>query len=242
MNEAEGEKKIDLVLGIILMLLALLSDGTDALAAAAFAIPVLGQITYLLNAFLISPVVWAIIQFSFIMKMGFAGRVGLMNLTGGILNVIGIPGSETLATSIAIWFANHPKAAAVAQVATGKVGAAGGKAAAAEKAGAVAGGGAVAEKTAAGAAGAARAERGAEAAVEAERGVAGAERAAVSEGRAAEGAPREPGKGVSEEAMGVKPEEAENLPRKLLEEFPEAKREEEAESEGEGEEELPKAV
>ncbi len=129
---AEQEKPFGTVDIVFLVMIAGLSDVADLITDLVFAVPVVGQAIYLVNAFLISPLVWATIQFWFIMKVGF-GAPGLVNLAGGVGNIIGIPGSETLTVIIAIQIANHPKAAAIAS-AVSPAGVAGtaGKAAAAE--------------------------------------------------------------------------------------------------------------
>lgn len=96
-----------------LVILAAISDIADLLTDLLFPVPILGQIIYILNAFLFSPLVWATIQIWFIMKIGF-GAPGLINVAGGIGNVIGIPGSQTLAVIIALYLANNPTAREIA--------------------------------------------------------------------------------------------------------------------------------
>ncbi len=125
----EQEKPFDIVLIVFLMIVAVISDVSDilsdVLSLGTFGIP------YVLNTFLISPISWAVIQGTFIMKLGFVGgagsRVAAANITaalGGILNEANIPiFPETITTAIGIWMANHPKAAAVAAVAAGGAGA-----------------------------------------------------------------------------------------------------------------------
>lgn len=120
--DGEAEKPFDTVAIILLIFIAGTSDAADLVSVLIFPVPAIGQIVYFGNAFLISPLTWATIQLWFIMKIGFSGRVGLLNLAGGIGNVIGIPGSETTTVIIATWLANHPKATAVAQMAAGKAG------------------------------------------------------------------------------------------------------------------------
>lgn len=118
MDGGEG-KKIDLVSSILLLMIAGFSDAADAATLFILPVPVIGQVVYIANAAL-SPLIWATIQIWFIMKLGFFGKAGLFNLAGGIANVIGIPG--TFGTTLAaIWIANHPIAATLARVTTGKV-------------------------------------------------------------------------------------------------------------------------
>lgn len=132
MAETDKEKPFDTVAIVLLVMIAGLSDVADLITYALFAVPVVGQVIYVFNAFLISPIVWAIIQFWFIMKVGF-GAPGLINLAGGIGNVIGIPGSQTLTVLIAVWLANNPAARKIA-TAVSPAAAAGKAAAAGEKA------------------------------------------------------------------------------------------------------------
>lgn len=131
MAETDKEKPFDIVAIVFLVMIAGLSDVADLITGALFAVPVVGQVIYVFNAFLISPIVWAIIQIWFIMKVGF-GAPGLVNLAGGIGNIIGIPGSQTLTVLIAVWLANNPTARKIATaVSVGRgAGAAAGKTAA----------------------------------------------------------------------------------------------------------------
>jgi hypothetical protein len=148
----EKEKPFGAVDIVLLVFVAGLSDIADLITDLLFPVPVLGQVVYVANAFFVSPLVWATIQLWFIMKVGF-GAPGLVNLAGGIGNVIGIPGSQTVTVIIATLLANNPKAAAIASAASvagaAKTAAAGGQAAAAgEKAVGAAGGEAGAAKAA----------------------------------------------------------------------------------------------
>src|SRR3989344_3462012 len=106
MDDGKDEKPFDAVAIILLIFVAGTSDSADLVTALILPVPALGQIAYFANIFLISPLTWATIQLWFIMKIGFSGRVGLLNLAGGIGNMIGIPASETGTVLVAIWFAN----------------------------------------------------------------------------------------------------------------------------------------
>jgi len=194
MEEQTAEKPFDVVLIVLLMLLALTSDISDAVTVLIAAVPVVGQIAYFGNMLLISPIVWALIQGTFVMKLGLFGRAGVINMAGGIANFFGIPGT-TITTGIAIFVANHPRLAAVAET-VGAVAATGGAAAPATAGAAGAAGGAAAGKAAAGA-GAVAGETAAGAGAAAEEKVGGAQaaRAPMAEEEAArpptpeEGAP-----------------------------------------------------
>ncbi len=123
----ESEKKIDLFgpEGIMLLILAGTSDAVALLSDLAILIPVVGIIIMGLVK-IVSFVTWAIILFWFIMKEGFTGGPLLLAIAGGSLNFAGLP-SMTLAVIVAIYLANHPKAAAAASMVTpqGKIAALG---------------------------------------------------------------------------------------------------------------------
>lgn len=247
-EEQAAEKPFDTVLIVLLLEIAVLSDVGDLATDLVAAVPVIGQVIYFGNSFLVSPIVWAILQGIFVMKTGGFKASSLVVMGGGLGNVINIPGSETITTIIAIVMANHPKlAGAAAQVglaaATGGAGAVAGKAAAA--------GGKVAGAVEKGAAAGMRAE-----AVSAERAAAEAkpERAlgtkpserptaeAKEAGAEAEGIPAAEGPPtpeVSEEAMGVEPTPFEKLQKLTTEPLPPKEKKSEGGEEDEG---LPKAA
>ncbi len=104
------EKPFDTVAIVLLLLVAGISDIADLFTDLIAPVPVIGQVVYFFNSFLISPLTWAIIQGWFIMKVGLSGRSGIIagvsNLLGGLGNIANIPGSETVTTIIAIFAAN----------------------------------------------------------------------------------------------------------------------------------------
>ncbi len=114
----EQKKPFGAVDIVLLCIIAGASDLADLFTDLALPIPVIGQVAYFLNMLLISPAVWATIQLWFIIKVGF-GAPGLVTVAGGILNVVGVSGSQTASTLVAIYLANHPKVAKVAALATG---------------------------------------------------------------------------------------------------------------------------
>jgi hypothetical protein len=109
----ESDKPFKTVDIVPLVMIAVLSDVADLATDLIVAVPVVGQVAYIGNTFLISPIVWGTIQGWFLWKVGF-GAPGLINVAGGIGNVIGLPGSETASVLIAIYLANHRWAAALA--------------------------------------------------------------------------------------------------------------------------------
>lgn len=111
-----NNKPFDTVSIVLLVMVAGLSDAVNAVVILIAAVPAIGQVAYLGNMFLVSPLVWATIQLWFIMKVGF-GSHGLVNVAGGILNVIGIPGGQTGTVIVAIYLANNPKALATIKLA-----------------------------------------------------------------------------------------------------------------------------
>lgn len=141
----EDEKKFDLVEIVLLIIISLFNDLMLVGVDLAVAVPVVGQVLgggmELMNA-----LIWGLILFWFIMKMGFAAEIGLIQIAGGVAEFFGIPG-RTATVGIGIWLANHPKAAKVAEVVAGVVA----TAATAGTAAPVATGTAVATETATGA-------------------------------------------------------------------------------------------
>lgn len=120
----DNEKPFDTVSIVLLVLIAGMSDVADLVTDLVAAIPVIGQIIYLGNSFLVSPIVWAILQGTFIMKTGGFRASSLVVAGGGLGNMINIPGSETITTIIAIVMANNSKLSkltAIAGVAKGKI-------------------------------------------------------------------------------------------------------------------------
>lgn len=122
-EDQKEEKPIDTVSIVLLILISLTSDISDLVTDLIAAVPVVGQIVYLGNSFLISPITWIIIQGWFIMKVGLSGRKGLItgvsNLLGGLGNIANLPGSETIMTTIAIVAANHGEVVGALAGATG---------------------------------------------------------------------------------------------------------------------------
>lgn len=239
----EQEKPFDAVSIVLLMTIAGFSDAADLATVLLFPIPVIGQVIYLGNSFLVSPITWAIIQGWFIMKTS-GGRMSLGSFTsfipvlGGLGNIANIPGSEMITTAIAIAMANHPKVAALAVVAGAAVATGGAGAAAAGASGGTAGAattGAVAAETGVGAvATGAEAAAGAETGAAAGRVAAGAEEAGGAVKTEATGRARgleEPGERapeaesvreqISDEALGEEKSPFEKL-RELTEKTPDS--------------------
>ncbi|MDO8664671.1 MAG: hypothetical protein Q7K44_03975 [Candidatus Liptonbacteria bacterium] len=202
---ADQEKPFDTTSIVLLLLVAGFSDIADLATDLIFPVPIIGQIVFVFNSLVVSPIVWAIIQFSFIMKTGM-GRASLVAVAGGLGNIANIPGSETVTTLLAIAIANNPKVSEAASL----VSKAGGKGGAASK-----------KATGTGA-------KEAGAATEAETKVAGTtgRRAGGAEQEEMESAAKKPGEagkaetGVSPEALGEEPEPMERLRQKLLSETP----------------------
>lgn len=239
MDEDEKQKKpFDAVSIVLLIIIAGISDISDIATDLIFPVPVIGQVVYLFNSFLISPLTWAAIQGWFIMKVGLGGRTGMItgitNLLGGLGNVANFPpGSETITTVIAIIVANYGSELTVvagmagAATAAGTVAPAAGVAAGAETgaaAGAAAAGtGAGAAATGTKTAGVAGAETGATAgkgmSVGAEQAGGTAETEAMTGKRGLE----ESGTGIPEtdEALGEEKNPFEKL-RELTEKTPES--------------------
>jgi len=110
MNQ-EG-KRFEMPEIIILLMLAVANDVITILADLVLLIPLIGLFLFgivtVLNA-----VIWGFILLWFIMKLGFAGKVGILQVGGGIGQFIGIP-SRTLTVGIGIFLTNHPKVAGAA--------------------------------------------------------------------------------------------------------------------------------
>ncbi len=117
----EQKKPFDTTSIVLLLLVAGVSDIADLATDLLFPVPVIGQIVFVGNSLVVSPIVWAIIQLSFIIKTG-AGRASLVAVAGGLGNIANIPGSETVTTIIAIAIANNPKLSEVATVVGKKIG------------------------------------------------------------------------------------------------------------------------
>ncbi len=200
----DKEKPFDTVSTVFLLMISALSDIADLFTDLIFPVPVIGQVIFIGNSFIFSPIIWAIIQFSFIMKTGVS-KTALIPVIGGLGNIANIPGSETVTTVIAITLANRSALAGIVAAPAAKV------AGAAREV-------AVVRETAEGAA---AAERGGAAArrTAAEREeLAGAEEA----GAPAEIPTAAPPKEISPEEMGEEPEPMEKLQKRLLEETPAA--------------------
>ncbi|MDO8536932.1 MAG: hypothetical protein Q7R94_01655 [bacterium] len=141
------------VVAIVCMLLITIpSDITTAVTLFNFivAIPYVGAVILAMDKVL-SVIAWAVVQFWFVMALGTFGKSGLVVLVGGVLDVLGVPGT-TITAMIAVWLANHPTAGGAARVLAEKAAA---KAAMAKGAkgtpGAVKGGGPAAQPKAVGA-------------------------------------------------------------------------------------------
>jgi len=205
---ADQEKPFDTASIVLLLLVAGSSDIADLATVLIFPVPILGQIVFVFNSLVVSPIVWATIQFSFIMKTGM-GRASLVVVAGGLGNIANIPGSETVTTLLAISIANNPKISEVA----GALSAAEGKASGVAK---KAGDGAATKGP--GAAG----KNETEAARMPKKG-AGAE---SGQEEAGDGATKKSGKAgeaearISPEALGEELEPMEKLQQKLLKETP----------------------
>ncbi len=198
-------KPFDTVSTMFLLMVSAISDIADLFTDLIFPVPVIGQVIFIGNSFIFSPIIWAIIQFSFIMKTGVS-KTALIPVIGGLGNIANIPGSETITTVIAITLANRSALAGIV-------------AAPAAKVAGIAREAAVVRETAEGAA---AAEKGGAAA----RRTAAAEREELAGAEEAE-SPAEiptaaPPKEISPEEMGEEPEPMEKLQKRLLEETPAA--------------------
>jgi len=215
----EEEKKFDLVEIVLLIIIALFNDLLLVGADLSVAIPVVGQVLGG-GMELINVLIWGLILLWFIMKMGFAAEIGLIQVAGGVAEFFGVPG-RTATVAIGIYMANHPKVAALATEVAATV------VATTATAGAAA--------TAGKAAGAAGAEAGAA------EGAAAAPRITDIKAPPTEAPQAPPKEKPPEEAFGVKKElekPAEALEERLLKSFPQPEKEEkEGESSEEGEEE-----
>jgi hypothetical protein len=114
----EEQKKFELPEIIILLMLAIANDVLSIFVDFVFLIPIIGQVIGIsmegVNVF-----IWAIILFLFIMKAGFRGGSSILQIAGGIAQFFGIP-ARTIVVAFGIYFVNHPKVAAVAELAAGK--------------------------------------------------------------------------------------------------------------------------
>ena len=116
----ENDKKFSTVEIVLMMMLALMNDALMVTADLGLAIPIIGEVLYGV-AWLVDAGVWALLMFWYIMKLGTFGGPALVQTVAGIAEFIGIP-SRTIGVIIGTWLANHPKAAAVATIATGQIG------------------------------------------------------------------------------------------------------------------------
>ncbi len=199
----DKEKPFDTVSTVFLLMISALSDIADLFTDLIFPVPVIGQVIFIGNSFIFSPIIWAIIQFSFIMKTGVS-KTALIPVIGGLGNIANIPGSETVTTVIAITLANRSALAGIAAAPAAKVAGIAREAAVVrettEGAAAAEKGGAAARRTAA----PGREELG------------GAEEAELP----AEIPTAAPPKEISPEELGEEPEPMEKLQKRLLEETP----------------------
>ena len=252
--EEGGEKKFDTIEIVFLVMIALFNDAVTICSDLGLAIPILGEVLFGFS-WLLDGFVWALIMFWYIMKLGVFGAPALTQVVAGVVDFTGIP-SRTIGVVIGIFLANHPKAMAVAAVATGKFASAekavAGEVAAGEKAveaGGAAKGAAGATEAGGAVKGVGAAEAGAEASTVAKAGEGAAE---MPKGKPSEelggkpsevheeGKPSEKPKseGASDEALGEEPTPFEKL-EKLLEKTPESDKKPD---EDEDDEELPKAA
>jgi hypothetical protein len=112
------EKPFDTVSIVLMLMLAIADDATTIVADLSLAIPIVGVVALGLSK-MTEFVVWAILQSWFVLKLHSFGKPGIANLVGGLLSGAGIP-ATTITTIVAIYMANHPKLAAIADVASGK--------------------------------------------------------------------------------------------------------------------------
>ncbi len=208
MDEQAGKFQIPEI--VILVMLALVDDTSQAIGSLSLAIPYVGIVIAGLSK-LLHWAVWGIILFWFIMKTRSFGWPGILQTCGGVLGTFGIP-AVTAGVLGGIYLVNHPKVAGVATLATaGGAGALGAQAGAAEGA----------------------ATREVHAGVAATRGAQSEPQTASQEGSPAQGRERSPGistetipekepgtsgsPGVSEEAFGVSKEPIEKLKEETME-------------------------
>ncbi len=243
----EQEKPFDTISIIILLSLAVANDGAeiffDVLASTMVGLPgeaIMEPIDFIVDA---------VVTYWFFSKCGF-GASSFMQIIDDLLESVGVPG-RTICVGAGIFMANHPKLAAVAEVAgaaalTSGVGAIAAEAGETAEVGAVAAEGATATEGAA-----ISSEAAAEAESAAGGGIRGAAEEAEGGGRIPEEAPSGKegggeGEGGEEEEKRKKLEEEmepkeerppeEVLRKELLEQTPTSENEEEEEDEGEGEE------
>ncbi|MCR4328760.1 MAG: hypothetical protein NUV53_04630 [Patescibacteria group bacterium] len=119
MEEQGGEKKVSLVETIYLLIIVGINSVVKIVADLSFGIPIIGQIFFIFAEFF-TVIIWALILFFFVMKLGSFGAVGIAQVIGGILDMLGIPIGLLISTTLGIYLANHPKVTAVAQLATAK--------------------------------------------------------------------------------------------------------------------------
>jgi len=204
----ETEKKVSLVETIYLLIIVSINSAAKIVADLVVGVPVIGEIVFMFADFF-TIIAWAVVLLFFVIKLGAFGAVGIAQTIGGILDMLGIPVGLLGSTILGIYLANHPKVAAVAQLATGK--------GAASAEGKVAGEAASAEK-------AAQAGTAGEHAAEGAAGSKATENAASRGAQTTEGAPgKTPESGtsqekpqVTEEAFGIEKDPLEKM-KELME-------------------------
>lgn len=112
-----SEKKFQIVDIVLLVIIALINDALNLASFLLAGIPVLGEIS-VLGIEIIDFLLWALILFWFIIKMRSFGAPGLLQIGGGIAEMVGIP-ARTLTVIVGIIIANHPKLSAAASAASG---------------------------------------------------------------------------------------------------------------------------
>ncbi len=108
----EAEKKFELPLAIILLMLTGISDIGDLAADLIFGIPVVGQVVWI-GAKIFSLLVWGIIQ----TVLFFKGERGLWFFVGSIVDTV-VPFAQTITLAITIFIANTPALATAASIAS----------------------------------------------------------------------------------------------------------------------------
>lgn len=113
----DEEKKFSLPEIIVLLMIAVANDLLLLAVDFVFALPIVGQILGAGMEF-VNLIIWGIILLWFTMKLGFRGRIGVLQVAGGIAEFFGIPG-RTATVLLGIILTNNPKLSKVATVAAG---------------------------------------------------------------------------------------------------------------------------
>lgn len=109
------EKKFELPEIIVLLMLAIVNDILTVVVDFVFAFPIVGQILGV-SMEAVNAGIWAAILLWFIMKLGFKGEVGVLQVAGGIAEFVGIP-ARTFTVGAGIYLTNNPRAAKLVKVA-----------------------------------------------------------------------------------------------------------------------------